>query len=63
MIVQNEDNRAVVKRIGIKKAETERHLQVDSDVILRENWFNEAGKFVEEDVGAACHSCPLAYMK
>jgi len=52
MVTQNRGNRAVARQIGIEKAETEWHLHADSDVILSENWFYEARKFMAENVGA-----------
>lgn len=52
VVTQKRGNRAVARQIGIEKAETEWHLHVDSDVILSENWFCEASKFMKENVGA-----------
>jgi glycosyltransferase involved in cell wall biosynthesis len=52
VVVQDPGNRAVARQLGIEKAETEWHLQVDSDVILSDNWFDEARKYIAEDVGA-----------
>lgn len=44
--------RASARQKGIAAVETEWHLQVDSDVILCEDWFSKAWKNVAEDVGA-----------
>ena len=44
--------RATARQIGIDAVETEWHLQVDSDVILINDWFDKAWKQITDDVGA-----------
>lgn len=51
-VIQNMGNRAIARQIGIERAETEWHLQVDSDVILSQGWFSQASRFMREGVGA-----------
>lgn len=45
-------NRATARQKGINMVETEWFVFVDSDVILSDNWFNEAWKNVNDHVGA-----------
>jgi glycosyltransferase involved in cell wall biosynthesis len=52
IVDDSKGNRATSRQIGIKMVETEWFLFVDSDVILSNNWFNEAWKYVDDDVGA-----------
>jgi glycosyltransferase involved in cell wall biosynthesis len=44
--------RATARQKGIDAVETEWHLHVDSDVILSNDWFNQAWKLVDDRVGA-----------
>jgi glycosyltransferase involved in cell wall biosynthesis len=52
VIDDSKGTRATARQIGIDAVETEWHLQVDSDVILSNDWFEKAWKHVDEDVGA-----------
>ena len=50
--VQYEGTRGGARQRAIEEVETEWFMFVDSDVILCDNWFDKAKKFIENDVGA-----------
>ncbi|MEM2293774.1 MAG: glycosyltransferase family A protein [Nitrososphaerota archaeon] len=52
IIDDTKGNRATARQIGINAVKTEWFLFVDSDVILSNDWFNEAWKNVNYKVGA-----------
>ncbi len=52
IIDDSKGTRATARQVGIEAVETEWHLQVDSDVILSNNWFDRAWELVRDDVGA-----------
>jgi glycosyltransferase involved in cell wall biosynthesis len=52
MVDDRKGNRATSRQIGINMVETEWFLFVDSDVILSNDWFIEAWKYVDNNVGA-----------
>ncbi len=45
-------NRATARQLGIEASRTEFVLMVDSDVVLCENWYNKASRFLTEHIGA-----------
>jgi len=51
-IIYDNGTRATARQKGIKNVETEWFMFVDSDVILCENWFKKAMRYVDKDVGA-----------
>jgi glycosyltransferase involved in cell wall biosynthesis len=52
VLIQDKGTRGRARQIGIKEAKTEWFMFVDSDVVLCDDWFNKAKKFMNEDVGA-----------
>jgi glycosyltransferase involved in cell wall biosynthesis len=51
-IIYDSGTRATARQKGIGSVETEWFMFVDSDVVLCENWFQKAMKYIEKDVGA-----------
>jgi len=51
-VIENSGTRAIARELGIKNAETEWFLFVDSDVILCNGWYKKASKYMGDDVGA-----------
>lgn len=51
-IFYDNGTRATARQTGIQNVETEWFMFVDSDVILCENWFKKALRYVNESVGA-----------
>jgi len=51
-IVEKNGSRAIARELGIKNAETEWFLFVDSDVVLCNGWYKKASKNMGDDVGA-----------
>lgn len=51
-IIEDYGTRATARELGIRNVETEWFLFVDSDVILCEDWFKRASKYMGDDVGA-----------
>lgn len=52
VIDDSEGTRATARQLGIDAVETAWHLQVDSDVVLSNDWFKKAWECVSDDVGA-----------
>jgi glycosyltransferase involved in cell wall biosynthesis len=50
--VQEKGTRGKARQTAIKLVKTEWFMFVDSDVVLSNNWFAKAEKFVKDDVGA-----------
>lgn len=51
-VLIDKGGRAKSREIGIRAVQTEWFLFVDSDVILCENWFVKAKKYIDDNVGA-----------
>jgi glycosyltransferase involved in cell wall biosynthesis len=51
LVVRDRGNRASARQMGLRQVSTEWFMFVDSDVILCENWFQKAEKYVGNDVG------------
>lgn len=51
-IIQEKGTRATARELGIHNVETEWFMFVDSDVILCEDWYEKASKYMKADVGA-----------
>jgi len=52
IFVQEKGTRGTARQLAIQLIKTEWFVFVDSDVLLSNNWFAQAEKLVEEDVGA-----------
>jgi glycosyltransferase involved in cell wall biosynthesis len=52
VIKDSNGTRATARQKGIKAVETPWHLHVDSDVILCQDWFKKALRWIDESVGA-----------
>jgi glycosyltransferase involved in cell wall biosynthesis len=50
--IQEKGTRATARQTAIRMVKSDWFMFVDSDVILSKNWFAEAEKLVEDDVGA-----------
>jgi len=51
-IIRDNRTRATARQKGIRNVETEWFMFVDSDVVLCEDWFNRATKYIDKNVGA-----------
>lgn len=51
IVLQDNGNRATARQKAIENIETEWFMFVDSDIILQEQWFQRAKKFMEPDIG------------
>jgi glycosyltransferase involved in cell wall biosynthesis len=51
-LIQDEGTRGRARQLGLEKVRTEWFMFVDSDVVLCNQWFEKAKKFIENDVGA-----------
>jgi glycosyltransferase involved in cell wall biosynthesis len=51
-IITEKGSRGKARERGIREVETEWFMFVDSDVILCEEWFKKASRYIGEDVGA-----------
>lgn len=51
-ILEDNGTRATARQLGIKNAETEWFLFVDSDVIICKDWYKKASIHLDDDVGA-----------
>jgi len=52
LLIQDRGNRATARQKGINQVKTEWFMFVDSDVILCEDWFEKAEKYIGKNVGA-----------
>lgn len=52
VLIQDRGTRGAARQIGIDNVRTDWFLFVDSDAILSRNWFAQAEKAIEDDVGA-----------
>jgi glycosyltransferase involved in cell wall biosynthesis len=52
VLIQDRGTRGTARQIGIENVRTDWFVFVDSDVILSRNWFAQAEKLIEDDVGA-----------
>ncbi len=50
-IITDDGSRAEAREKGIQEVETEWFMFADSDVILCDNWFEKAKKYINDDVG------------
>jgi glycosyltransferase involved in cell wall biosynthesis len=51
-IITENGSRAKARERGIQEVETEWFMFADSDIILSNNWFEKAEKYIKDDVGA-----------
>ena len=51
-IITEKGSRGKARERGIREAETEWFMFIDSDVILCKDWFKKASRYIGEDVGA-----------
>jgi len=51
-IIQDNGTRSTARQKGIENVETDWFMFVDSDVVLCENWFKKAIKYMDKNVGA-----------
>jgi len=51
-IIAYSGSRGKAREIGIREVKTDWFMFVDSDVVLCENWFEKAKRYIHEDVGA-----------
>lgn len=52
ILIEDQGTRGSARQKGIEAVETEWFMFVDSDVVLCDQWFEKAEKYMEEDVGA-----------
>jgi len=52
VLVKDKGTRGSARLKGIREVETEWFVFVDSDVILCDGWYEKAGKYIDDDVGA-----------
>jgi glycosyltransferase involved in cell wall biosynthesis len=51
-VIQEKGSRGKARERGVREVETDWFMFVDSDVILCEDWFRKAWKYIHDDVGA-----------
>lgn len=52
VVIQDKGTRATARRKGLCRVVTEWCMFVDSDVVLRKDWFKKASRYIQDDVGA-----------